>query len=272
MLIRPEDAAADTTANLGHRILQAVWRRRTGLEQAELEAAVQDAAKKTRDEHAAAALRQQIKRALRDDTDLRNELASLLPAPAHGTVTITASGARSIAASTIGAAITGDIYANTITGNSYQEADDPTHAVRLLVRALAQQEEALGDTHPSTLATRNNLANAYQAAGDLARAIPLFETTLAQQEEALGDTHPSTLATRNNLAAAYQEAGDLARAIPLFETTLAQREQVLGDTHPSTLATRNNLAAAYQAADDLARAIPLFETTLAQQEEVLGDT
>ncbi|MFC8521188.1 tetratricopeptide repeat protein, partial [Streptomyces sp. NPDC057257] len=106
----------------------------------------------------------------------------------------------------------------------------------------------LGDTHPSTLTSRNNLAYAYRSAGDLGRAIPLYETTLTQREQVLGDTHPSTLNSRNNLAAAYQSAGDLARAIFLYETTLTQREQVLGDTHPSTLNSRNNLAYARLAA------------------------
>ncbi|MFF2386717.1 tetratricopeptide repeat protein [Streptomyces sp. NPDC058108] len=147
-----------------------------------------------------------------------------------------------------------------------------TRAIPLFEATLAQREQVLGDTHPNTLTSRNNLAGAYESAGDLARAIPLYEATLAQYEQVLGDTHPDTLNSRNNLAYAYQSAGDLARAIPLYEATLAQREQVLGDTHPGTLASRNNLASAYRAAGDLGRAIPLYEATLAQREQVLGDT
>ncbi|MHA4820253.1 FxSxx-COOH system tetratricopeptide repeat protein [Streptomyces aculeolatus] len=169
--------------------------------------------------------------------------------------------------------------ASTQTADAYEEAVDhldrqgrDAHAVPLCAAALALREQVLGDTHPSTLTSRYNLAYAYQAAGDLARAIPLHETTLAQFEQVLGDTHPSTLTSRYSLANTYHAAGDLARAIPLHETTLAQREEVLGDTHPDTLASRNNLANAYRTAGDLARAIPLHETTLAQREEVLGDT
>ncbi len=146
------------------------------------------------------------------------------------------------------------------------------HAIPLWRSILAQYEQVLGDTHPQTLASRNNLAYAYESAGDLARAIPLYEAILAQREQTLGDTHPQTLASRNNLASAYESAGDLERAIPLYEVTLAQREQTLGDTHPHTLISRNNLANAYQEAGDLERAIPLLETTLAQREQILGDT
>jgi hypothetical protein len=104
---RAESSAVDATANLGRRILQAVWRRRDEQGQAELEAAVQDAAEAPEDEDAAAALRQQIKRALREDAELLAELARILPAPGE-TVNVTASGERSIAAKTIGTAVTGD--------------------------------------------------------------------------------------------------------------------------------------------------------------------
>ncbi|MGM9380291.1 hypothetical protein [Streptomyces antibioticus] len=104
---RAESAAADATANLGRRILQAVWRRGDDQGRAEREAAVQDAADAPGDEDAAAALRQQIKRALREQSDLQAELARLLPATGE-TVNVTASGERSIAARSIGTAVTGD--------------------------------------------------------------------------------------------------------------------------------------------------------------------
>ncbi len=104
---RAESAAVDATANLGRWILQAVWRRRDEQGRAELEAAVQDAAEAPEDADAAAAVRQQIKRALREDAELLAELARVLPASGE-TVHVTASGERSIAAKTITTAVTGD--------------------------------------------------------------------------------------------------------------------------------------------------------------------
>ncbi|MEU8552032.1 tetratricopeptide repeat protein, partial [Streptomyces roseoverticillatus] len=163
-----------------------------------------------------------------------------------------------------------DLFA--AAANHVRRAGQMPRAISLLMKTLAQSEQVLGDTHPDTLISRNNLAYAYRSAGDLGRAIPLLEATLAQSEEVLGDTHPDTLISRSNLAGAYESAGDLGRAIPLYEATLAQSEQVLGDTHPDTLNSRNNLAGAYESAGDLGRAIPLYEATLAQSEEVLGDT
>lgn len=107
VLTRAENAAVEATANVGRRMLQSVWRRRDEQGRAELEAAVQDAAEATDDEDAAAAMRQQLKRAVREDAELLRELTALLPS-AGGPVTVTASGERSIAAQTIGIAVTGD--------------------------------------------------------------------------------------------------------------------------------------------------------------------
>ncbi|WP_420819164.1 tetratricopeptide repeat protein [Nonomuraea lactucae] len=59
------------------------------------------------------------------------------------------------------------------------ELADIARAVPLLERALADRERILGNDHPDTLSSRNNLANAYLDARDLRRAIPLLERTLA---------------------------------------------------------------------------------------------
>lgn len=108
VLTRAEDAAADVTVTLGQRILGAVWRRRDEEGQAELERVVDEAADEQDESYTAAVLGRLLRRALQDDAELRAELSAMLPAPAAGSVTITASGERSIAAQHIDTAITGD--------------------------------------------------------------------------------------------------------------------------------------------------------------------
>ena len=136
----------------------------------------------------------------------------------------------------------------------------------------ADCERLLGETHPMTLASRNNLATAYLEAGRLAEAIPLLERTVTDHETALGDTHPDTLMSRNNLASAQQTAGRPAEAIPLFERTLRDYERVLGNADPQTLTSRNNLATAYMEAGRLEEAIPLLERTVTDRKTALGET
>ncbi|WP_405567877.1 hypothetical protein OG418_23525 [Streptomyces phaeochromogenes] len=100
------DAAADATASLGQRILRAVWHRRDDQDRTALETAVREAAEEPDDEDAVGALRQQIKRALREDAELVREVAGLLPA--QGGVTVNVSGTRAIGAQHIGLAVSGD--------------------------------------------------------------------------------------------------------------------------------------------------------------------
>jgi tetratricopeptide (TPR) repeat protein len=159
----------------------------------------------------------------------------------------------------------------TMAGRFVQGQGQLRQAIDYYNRSLGSATRMLGEDHPSTLLSRNNLAYAYESAGDLGRAVPLYERTLADYVRVLGEDHPNTLVSRNNLAYAYESAGDLGRAVPLYERTLADLVRVLGEDHPSTWVSRNNLASVYQAVGDLGRAVPLFERTLADRVRVLGE-
>jgi len=162
------------------------------------------------------------------------------------------------------------VYLLNQAGLFLDNQGQPARAAGYFQRALADCVRVLGQDHPSTLTSRNNLAVAYRAAGDLGRAIPLCEQALADSVRVLGQDHPAALLSRNNLAGAYEDAGDLGRAIPLYEQALADFARVLGEDHPQTLTSRNNLAVAYRAAGDLGRAIPLFEQALADSVRALA--
>ena len=161
-------------------------------------------------------------------------------------------------------------------------ADALTHALRYatelgrpqaalsLSDAVHLLNETLGPDHPTTLASRNNLANAYRSAGRLKQAIDLHKRTLADRERVLKPNHPDILASRNDLASTYESAGRLKQAIPLYEQNLTEALRILGPDHPDTLASRGNLANAHRSAGRLEQAIPLFERTLVDIERVLG--
>lgn len=108
VLTRAQDAAADATVGLGQRIIQLVWRRRDEAGRTELERVVDEAADEQDESYTATVLGRLLRRALQEDAELRAELSAMLPAPAAGSVNVTASGERSIAAQHIGTAITGD--------------------------------------------------------------------------------------------------------------------------------------------------------------------
>ena len=78
---------------------------------------------------------------------------------------------------------------------------------------LARQRRVLGDDHPDTLSSANNLAVDLRELGEHEQARQLDEDTLARRRRVLGDDHPDTLASANNLAVDLRGAGR-ARAGP----------------------------------------------------------
>ncbi|MES9900841.1 MAG: tetratricopeptide repeat protein [Sedimenticola sp.] len=129
----------------------------------------------------------------------------------------------------------------------------------------------LGDKHPDTLTSLNNLAACLDTLGRAGEALPLFQQTLEQRREGLGDKHPDTLTSLNNLAACLDTLGRAGEALPLYEQVLEHRREGLGDKHPDTLSSRNNLAACLKYLGRDGDALPLFQQALKQRREGLGD-
>ena len=66
----------------------------------------------------------------------------------------------------------------------------------------------LGDDHPNTLTSANNLAADLRNLGEHQAARELDEDTLARRRRVLGDDHPDTLTSASNLAADLRDLGE----------------------------------------------------------------
>ena len=77
----------------------------------------------------------------------------------------------------------------------------------LFREALEGQRTALGEDHPATLSSLNNLAGALRRRGCLAEAERLAEAALEGRRIRLGEGHPDTLGSLNNLAGVLQNQG-----------------------------------------------------------------
>ena len=71
------------------------------------------------------------------------------------------------------------------------------------------QRSTLGDEHPDTLTSMNNLAPLLLGRGKLSEAEPLFMEAMRMQRSTLGDDHPGTLTRMSNLASLLQEQGNV---------------------------------------------------------------
>ncbi len=153
----------------------------------------------------------------------------------------------------------------------YQSQGRYSEAEPLYNRSLAITKEQLGDNHPSTATSLNNLALLYQSQGRYSEAEPLYNRSLAITKEQLGDNHPSTATSLNNLALLYQSQGRYSEAEPLYNRSLAITKEQLGDNHPSTATSLNNLAFLYQSQGRYSEAEPLYKQALAIFKQQLGD-
>ncbi|GAA0410654.1 hypothetical protein GCM10009530_73940 [Microbispora corallina] len=70
----------------------------------------------------------------------------------------------------------------------------------------------LGEEHPDTLTSQNNLALALRALGRLEEAEAEHRAVLEIRRRVLGEDHPDTLTSRNNLALVLRDLGRWAEA------------------------------------------------------------
>jgi DnaJ-domain-containing protein 1 len=143
-------------------------------------------------------------------------------------------------------------------------------------RALQQQvlqalRRVLGEEHPDTLTSMNNLAATLRDQGELPGARALQEQVLQARRRMLGEEHPDTLVSMNNLAETLRAQGDLPGARALQEQVLQAQRRVLGEEHPDTLSSMNNLAETLRDQGDLPGARALQEQVLQAIRRVLGE-
>ena len=91
------------------------------------------------------------------------------------------------------------------------------HALAVQRWCVEQAREHLGDEHPSTLNSMNNLALMLGAIGDHRGACRLQEQVLKSNLRLLDLEHPDTLRSLNNLAGTLAAMGELKDARGLQE-------------------------------------------------------
>ncbi len=147
----------------------------------------------------------------------------------------------------------------------YQEAEP------LYLKALKTSEKILGEKHPDTATSYNNLAGLYLSMGQYQKAEPFHLKDLKISEKILGEEHPDTATSYNNLAGLYLSMGQYQKAEPLYLKALKIREKVLGEEHPHTATSYNNLAGLYEIMGENKKAEPLYIKALKTSEKILGE-
>ncbi len=102
-------------------------------------------------------------------------------------------------------------------------------------RCLDEITSRLGENHPSTATSLNNLAGLYGSQGRYSEAEPLYLRALSIIEQQLGENHPDTATSLNNLAGFYETQGKYQKAETLAQRALTIYLNTVGEQHPHTL-------------------------------------
>jgi tetratricopeptide (TPR) repeat protein len=114
-------------------------------------------------------------------------------------------------------------------------ASEPWYAL-----CLEKTSERLGETHPRTATSLNNLAGLHDSRGNYAAALPLYQRALQIRQEQVGANHPDIATNLNNLAYLYESMERYEEAESLYAEALKICERSLRFGHPHTAIIREN--------------------------------
>ena len=156
-------------------------------------------------------------------------------------------------------------------GKAYFDLGVYPEAQRQWERAVELRRRVLGQDHPDTLTSMNDLADAYRVQSAYKQAEPLFTKVLETRRRVLGEDNPATLSSINELASLYLDQGRDAQAEPLLVKALELQRRVLGPDHPDTLTSLHDLATAYDGERKIEQAESLAIQALEGRGRVLGE-
>ena len=155
--------------------------------------------------------------------------------------------------------------------NTFRVAARTILLTPLWQETLAICQRVLGEEHPSTATSYNNVASNLNAQGRYEEAEPLYRKGLEISQRVLGEEHPSTATSYNNVASNLDDQGRYEEAEPLYRKGLEISQRVLGEEHPSTATSYNNVASNLDDQGRYEEAEPLYRKGLEISQRVLGE-
>jgi serine/threonine protein kinase/Tfp pilus assembly protein PilF len=137
--------------------------------------------------------------------------------------------------------------------------------------SLATRRRVLGEEHPDTLLSANNMGYLLRNRGSLAEAEPYYREALEQRRRVLGELHPQTLLSINNIGTLLMDQGKIDQAEPYLREALDKCRHVLGSEHPDTIRSISNIGSLLQAQGKLGEAEPYLREALGKYRRVLGE-
>ncbi|KAJ4309322.1 hypothetical protein N0V84_011561 [Fusarium piperis] len=146
-----------------------------------------------------------------------------------------------------------------------------TAAEKLGGKAVETWTKVLGEEHPNTLTSMNNLALTFWNQGRWKEAEELQVRVMETRKRVLGEEHLNTLTSMANLASIFSNQGRWKEAEELQAQELEICSKVLGEEHPSTLTSMANLASIFSNQGRWKEAQELQVGVMETRKRVLGE-
>ena len=147
----------------------------------------------------------------------------------------------------------------------YDKALSQHHVSRIIC------EQELGENHPSTATTYNNIAKIYVVQGEYITARRRLFKALRIRKKELGKYHANTATTCGNIATTYRRQGKYHKSLKWNFIALDIREKVLRENHPSTATTYNNIALVYHVQGEYPKSLEWYFKALDIYIKELGE-
>ena len=129
----------------------------------------------------------------------------------------------------------------------------------------------LGEDHPDTISSINNLGSILSERGKLEEAEELLREAVKAMRAKLGEDHPHTIRSVSNLGNVLHDRGRLEEAEELKREALQAMRAKLGEDHPDTISSINSLGSILSARGKLEEAEELFGEALQAMRAKLGE-
>ena len=126
------------------------------------------------------------------------------------------------------------------------EIGDWNNAEQLAIKVLYMRKKQLGEKHPYTLKSMENLLNAYLQQAKFYEAELLAVQVWEIRKKVFGTEYPDTILSLGNLARTYFYQRKFNRAEQLEVQVLDVWKKLHGAEHPDTLLTMSNLSDTYR--------------------------
>jgi serine/threonine protein kinase/tetratricopeptide (TPR) repeat protein len=156
-------------------------------------------------------------------------------------------------------------------GDVYRRLGHFPEAEVLLQKTLDERRRLLGNEHPQTLTSSNDLGFLFWQQARYEEAEALLFDALETSRRVRGVDHPETLELANSLGITYKNQSRHDEALTIYTETLEQQKRTLGAEHPSALSTASNIASVHIQQGDYALAEQVLSETLEIETRTLGE-